>query len=161
MNDTLSIDLSSSWTNQDVTINKINKGGAPVLNYVSLWESPDNKSFYAYGGEQSYDLPDNQLPTLPPNELWQFTVDGKGGGSGALVTAPADSIFPSLTRQSAAIGASGNGVGYLLGGYSSSHMIAQFEPLGAGFGFNPIPGIVSYDMSSTTWNNNSAGGYST
>jgi hypothetical protein len=45
--ETYSIDLSSSsWTNQTVMSNQIQKT-APVLNYVALWADSTYSSFYA------------------------------------------------------------------------------------------------------------------
>ena len=114
------------------------------MNYVSLWEDPSDQTFYAFGGEVSgISLPG--VKVIPPNGLWQFTPDGNSG-SWAEVGISGNSIFPDLVRPAAAIGAAGNGVGVLLGGYNH---------------FIPVPGIVSYNMSSKLWANNSATGFST
>ena len=157
MNDTLSIGLSQSWTNDSVTINVINKT-APVLNYVALWPDQHNQSFFQWAGEQSFDLPQGTNPPIPSDSLWQFTVDGNGAGSWAQQSIAANSIFPALTRPAAAYIANGNGVGYALGGYSSARTSPQTEDLDI---FQPIPGIVSYNISSNQWSNDSAAGFST
>ena len=68
-----------------------------------------------------------------------------------------NSIFPSFTRSAGAIGASGNGTGYLLGGYETAATAPQNADLQ---GFLPTPGIVSYDIEAGTWRNESAAGYS-
>ena len=126
-----------------MTFNQIDKT-APVLNYVSLWSDASNTSFYAYGGEVS-GISQGESRVIPPNSLWQFTPNGKGG-SWSEVGISSNSIFPSLIRQAAAAGTSGDGAGYLLGGYNE---------------FVPIPGIVTYNMSSGVWANDSAAGFST
>jgi Kelch motif len=126
-----------------VTFNQIEKT-APVLNYVSLWKGPSNTTFYAYGGEVS-GIGFGQTKVIPPNGLWQFTPNGNDGSWSELGIS-SNSIFPSLTRQAAAAGASGDGAGYLLGGYNT---------------YVPIPGIVTYNMLSGVWANNSAAGFST
>lgn len=157
MNDTLSIGLSQSWTNDSVSINVINKT-APIVNYAALWADPNNQSFYQWAGEQSFDLPRGTNPPIPSDSLWQFTVDGNGKGSWSQQSIASNSIFPSLTRPAAAYVAYGNGVGYALGGYSS----ARTSPQTAGLtSFQPIPGLVSYNTTSNQWSNDSATGFST
>lgn len=144
-NNTYSIDLTSSWTNQTVAFKTIEKT-APVLNYVKLWKEKSSNSFYAYGGELSGIGFAGVTRTIPPNGLWQFTPNGNGGGSWTEAGISSNSIFPSLTRQAAALGAAGNDVGIMMGGYNK---------------FVPIPGIVSYNMTTGVWANNSATGFST
>jgi Kelch motif len=70
---------------------------------------------------------------------------------------PSNSIFPSLTRPAAAVGAHGNGTGYLLGGYRTA---GTTPALADTQGFIPIPGIVSYDIQTGIWKNESALGLS-
>jgi Kelch motif len=67
-------------------------------------------------------------------------------------------MFPSLTRPAAALGAYGNGTGYLFGGYATAGTTPQTANVE---GFLPIPGIVSYNIETGTWKNESALGYST
>ena len=126
-----------------MTFNQIDKI-APVLNYVSLWKDASSTTFYAYGGEVS-GISQGGTRLISPNGLWQFTPSGHRG-SWSQVGISSSSIFPSLTRQAGAAGTSGDGAGYLLGGYNA---------------FVPIPGIVTYNMSSGVWGNNSAAGFST
>ena len=131
-NTTLSIDLRSSWTNESVVINSIDKGNAPVLNEEWLWHDPDGKTFYIWGGGNS---PLVSRPE-PDNTLWAFTADGKGGGKWK----SHGQVPSSLIRTSnALVATSTDGIGYAVGGY----------------GPDPVQGIVSYDMAAQTWNNGS------
>ena len=155
-NETYSIDLSISWTNQTVTFNQIPKA-APVLNYVALWADSTNSSFYAWAGEVSRALPPDQRPPVPQNSVWKFTPSGGGSGSWSEQSMSSNSIFPSLTRSAGAIGAHGNGTGYLLGGYETAWTTPEKPDLQ---GYIPTPGIVSYDIEAGTWKNESAVGYS-
>lgn len=60
------------------------------------------------------------------------------------------SIFPSLTRPAGAIGAYGNGTGYLMGGYASKETSPPTADLDDSI---PIPGIVSYGTQDGMWKN--------
>jgi hypothetical protein len=118
------INLSSSWTNETVVFNQIQKS-APVLNYITLWpDSANNSSFYAWAGELSRALPPDQMFLPPPNWVWRFTAsDSEGSWSEQLILSY--SIFPSLTRPAGGIDAYGNGIGYLLGEYKYTFMSPQ------------------------------------
>ena len=147
-NNTLAIDLTKSWAPSSVDIQAIPKtNGPPSLNYGSLWSAADGKSFYAYGGVPG--LSPDPTPPNPPNSFWQFS-----DGAWSQVSQNGNS-FPSLTRPASAFAASGNGVGYILGGTDSikKYLFAGDEP------WVPVPGIVSYNMTSGAWLNSSAQGF--
>ncbi|KAI9793855.1 MAG: hypothetical protein M1816_007107 [Peltula sp. TS41687] len=155
-NATYSIDLRASWNNRSVTINPIKKD-ISSLNYVSLWKDPTSKAFYSYGGEVTRALPPDQLPPIPPNAIWKFNADGNSG-SWSQVSMASNSIFPSLVRPAGGVGAYGDGLGLLLGGYATS--ISSLESRSYQ-GLVPTPGMLSYNMSSGVWANNSATDFST
>ena len=149
-NVTLAIDLSKSWAPSSIDIQVYSKtNGPPSLNYGKLWASADGKSFYAYGGVPG--LAPNNHPPNPPNSLWQFS-----DGGWTEVTQPNGNLFPSLTRPAVSLAASGNGVGYMLGGYDSLHNVT-FDPNRP---WTPVPGILSYNMTTGAWTNSSATGFS-
>ena len=148
MNYTLAISLSQSWAPENATFQAFSKdNGVPTLDYQSLWAAPDNQSFYAFGGTPS--LAVTLKPTNPPNGLWQFSQ-----GSWSSVASNGNS-FPSITRPASGSGASGNGAGYLLGGFDSIRNW-EWSPQG----YTPVPGLVSYDMESNSWTNVSAMSFS-
>jgi hypothetical protein len=127
---------------------------APVLNLASLWTDASSASFYSYGGEISETLPYDELPSPPPNALWQFTP-ADGGGSWTVVTNLANSIFPTLQRTTDQAGAYGNGVGYSLGGIENWR--TNFPGIDSYVNI-PAPGMVSYNMTSMLWTNITAAG---
>ena len=91
---------------------------------------------------------DHSATPVPVNRLWRFDTDGQGAGSWK-----ARSIPSGYLRASNALYASGNGSGYLLGGYISY----RTDPLLASQEDMPsIPGLVSYDMTADTWSNDTS-----
>ncbi|CAL8578698.1 hypothetical protein XPA_004469 [Xanthoria parietina] len=144
LNVTLAIDMRNSWTNSTVTFNSIRKNGAPSLNAGVIWPSTDNQTFFAFGGELSYW---NLAAEVPDVSCWQFTADGNGGGSWAIFKPVDQSIFYDLTRPGFASGATVDNTGFILGGRASYRSSPQFRE------DVPIPGIVSFNISSTLWQN--------
>ncbi|KAL8864588.1 MAG: hypothetical protein Q9174_007296, partial [Haloplaca sp. 1 TL-2023] len=125
----------------------IEKNGAPDLNAQILWPSTDNETFYTFGGSQSF-----WANTIDPPAVsaWQFTVDGSGGGSWEQLPSAGDSGFADLTRPDFARGAAVKNTGFIFGGYES----ARSSPDSASIpGTTPIPGIVSFNISSGVWSN--------
>ena len=142
-NQTLAIDLSQSWAPSSVAVQSFSKDGPPVLNFGTLWAGSDDKSFYAFGGDPSRF---KAYPPIPPPSFWQFS-----NGTWQSVI-EGNNAFPSITRPVCGLAASGNGVGYMLGGFDSLDPLEQ--------GYLPLPGIVSYNATSGVWKNESALGFS-
>ncbi|KAK6425735.1 hypothetical protein LTR95_016221 [Oleoguttula sp. CCFEE 5521] len=148
---TLSIDLSSSWTNDSVVLNAISKS-APVYSRPSLWQNPQEAGFYAYNGGLSFTV---QIGSNLSNELWQFTPSDKSG-TWSQVSPLASSNFSGLGRVSGAITASGGGLGFALSGQQSAATQDSW-----GIGYMEVPGLVIFNASSQAWYNVSSTGYST
>ena len=150
---TYSIDLTSSWTNETVKLEKILKNGPPIVNQEALWQDAGGKAFYAYDGATSNAFDVQNPPSS--NTLYQFLPDGAGFGAWSVVPAPANTNFSQLSRAFGAAYTSGNGLGFALGGLQNSQTIA-------GYPFDAVAqaGLVIYDTSSEQWNNVSALGYS-
>ncbi|KAL8753681.1 MAG: hypothetical protein Q9199_004874 [Rusavskia elegans] len=147
LNVTLAIDMRKSWSNDTVTFNSIGKNGAPSLNTEVLWPSTDNQTFFASGGLISYwDLG----AEVPDVSCWQFTADGNGGGSWAIFKPVDQSIFYDLTRPGYASGATVDNTGFIFGGHASYRSSPQTSQLRENV---PIPGIVSFNITSTLWQN--------
>jgi hypothetical protein len=148
---TYSIDLTSSWTNETVVLNKILKDGPPVVNQGIVWLDVSEKSFYAYDGYTSEST--GVIAQPGPNALWQFLPNGAGGGIWTSVAAPSNTNFSQLSRCFAPAYASGEGLGFALGGVQDGQTIAGYT--------EAYPtGLVIYNTSSETWLNISALGYS-
>lgn len=151
-NNTYSIDLTSTWTNNTVTLKAIDKP-APVLKGVGLWVDVGNKTFYSYGGTSGGPGADRDPP---PNELWSFTPRGNSGSWSQVPLAPESENFTNLVRTVGSGTTSGRGLGFYLGGSESlpSSVINQY-------GNVPVPGMVVYNTSSQLWYNVSALGQPT
>ncbi|KAL8730541.1 MAG: hypothetical protein Q9166_003995 [cf. Caloplaca sp. 2 TL-2023] len=146
LNVTLSIDMSKSWTNSTVTFKEINKGNAPLLNRQLIWPSTDNQSFFAFGGSLSFWVGSNNIPDVV---CWQFTVDGSGGGSWDKFNPGDDSIFHRLRRPDAAGAATVDNTGFIYGGFDGARSTPGISVLSGVH----IPGIVSFNITSGLWNN--------
>lgn len=150
-NSTHSLDLSTSWSPNDVPFNMIDKGESPVLNRPNLWPAPDGKSFYSLNGDVSQAR--YARKTDPPStpQLWQFTPDGKNNGTWSLA-----GTASSLIQVQAARSTFGNGSAYILGGYTTrwATRLHDYDDTFTGTG----NGIVSYNMNSQTWQNQSMAG---
>ncbi|GME60022.1 Kelch repeat protein [Neofusicoccum parvum] len=151
-NQTLSIDLSTAWTNDTVQISALDKDGAPVFNFPGLW-SDGNSAFYLFAGEVSPVAGDASTPDVA---LWKFSSTPAGGGSWAKQATADPQVFNQLTRPANALVATGQSTGYVLGGYAS----ARTDPDSTSADV-PVPGIVAYDWESQKWSNSSAAAFTT
>jgi hypothetical protein len=151
VNSTLSIDLGQSWTNSSVVIKTTPKSttGAPLLSGQALWIDSIANVFVAWGGT----APFGSLP--PENQAWRFTADGAGSGSWSVIDPSNSPLFSQLVRTEGCAAASGNGVGYCLGGLAS----VQSDPSVASIAGLPVPGLVSLGLRSGVWSNASTTGF--
>ena len=133
-------------------MNTIDKGDAPVLDNAALWLGPSEKTFYSYDGGQG-ELADLSEYPPPPNELWEFTPAG-ALGEWSQVAIPPSSNFSTLARTADGNYASGNGLGFALGGHAGKLTLA-----GAPTNYN-VSGMVVYNSTSQQWYNVSSKGYS-
>jgi hypothetical protein len=114
------------------------------LNYETLWKTPDGKSCFVWAGETSL------LAGEPPLELWKFNIDDLGGGTWSAVLSN-DTLFPNLLRQSTGCGIANGDTGFYTGGYTSG----KTDITTAGQGNLARAGIVSFNMTSGAWSNDS------
>ena len=88
--------LPTRWTNQTVSLNRIEKAGIPVLDNANLRKDPSDSSFYIYNEEISY-ISHDILP--PTNQLWRFIAsESAGKWSNPGVSPAATSDFAGLVR---------------------------------------------------------------
>ncbi|KAJ9659749.1 hypothetical protein H2201_007185 [Coniosporium apollinis] len=95
------------------------------------------------------------ISTTPDLALWKFTADGAGGGSWSKRLPSDPAAFSNLTRPYGATVATGEEVGYALSGVMTSHSDPGFDGDGV-----PLLGLVSFNMTSGAWRNDSSIGYS-
>ncbi|KAK2602436.1 hypothetical protein N8I77_008966 [Diaporthe amygdali] len=139
---TLSINLREDWTNSTVPIQVIPKS-APVLNSQAIWSDESTNSFWIWGGAAA----DGSQP--PPDQIWQFSADGNGGGSWSLEQPSNPRIFNELARPVGCAPTQGDGVGYCMGGLLTSQSNSSVESDIA------VAGLVSFGMTSSVWTNTS------
>jgi hypothetical protein len=145
LNSTYSISLKSTWTNSSIALNQIAKGAAPVLNDVNLFPDAAGTSFFAYNGLVSTAY-SSANPTPPQDQLWQFLPNGDGGK-----WTIAES--PNLDRVAYVGAAQGNGTAYFLGGWENWRTTTAYHN-NTGLRY-PAGGLVSYDLNTRTWANQS------
>ncbi|KUJ13319.1 uncharacterized protein LY89DRAFT_785046 [Mollisia scopiformis] len=151
---TLSIGLSSSWTNASVVINSNSKpSGVPNLDDNTLWyDSSSNSLLAGFGGA----APRFNTPSPYALGLWSFALDGQGGGTWSAITAATTSLRKSFTRPYQGLSTWGGDSAFTIGGYIND----LTSPATANYtGSEPLPGIVQYNMTSGTFKNSSAAGY--
>jgi len=143
-NSTYSLDLSSSWSPENVQFNKIDKGDSPVFNTPNIWPAPDGKSFYTINGDITLAGQHRADPPAVP-ELWEFipadVTDGTWRRAGY-----ATSLIGSTRSKSAF----GNGSVHILGGFNFDRTTVT-DHIGT------ADGIISYDMQTGQWQNRSMG----
>lgn len=154
---TLSIDLSVDWTNSSVVINSYAKpSGVPNLDDGSLWYSDKDNALIAgfAGASARFNTPSSPWPL----GLWKFKLDGQGGGSWTQdADATAAISSGSLTRPYQGLSAWGRDSAFTLGGYENDRTSPQTRNISS---MVPLPGMVQYNMTTGTFRNSSAAGYS-
>lgn len=161
-NQTLAIDLSTSWTNSSLNLISTKRpDGAIPLNRQTLWWDEKRKTVYCFGGEKSYGNPVGNSYSTPPESIWEFTPDsnGKGSGNWTQTIGPASTqAFPSdLVRVAGGISAHDDSNAYYLGGYVSAATSPKVSFLNNVGLFN-IPGMLNFDFNTLDLSNTTAGG---
>ncbi|KAK7700822.1 hypothetical protein SLS64_010673 [Diaporthe eres] len=116
---------------------------APLLNSQAIWTDESTNSFWIWGGSAADGTPP------PPDQTWQFSADGNGGGSWNLKPPSNPRIFNELSRPVGCAHTQGDGVGYCMGGLLTSQSNASVGSDTA------VAGLVSFGMSSSVWTNTS------
>ncbi|CCC11306.1 unnamed protein product [Sordaria macrospora k-hell] len=146
-NSLLSIDLSKDWTSDSVRFDSTSKPtGAANLAGAGIWVDETEGVLYTgfAGVKSSFGDNANQ-----PQGLWSFKPDGKGGGTWQNLNSTADKTFTEKPRPFKGKTASGNGVGYFLGGFN------RWSTNESDFREGPVSGLLTYDFASKTATNTS------
>ena len=150
-NDTLTLDMSISWTNDSAPFSAINKTSVvPNLNDGFLFPAPDNKSFFQFGGETNWLFNAWLAPFV---SIGQFSINGEGNGSWSQFNPGGSSGFNNVTRPARALAATVDDTFFILGGMENSHTTQQTMNLTSNV---PIGGVVSFNMTTGIWINSSA-----
>ncbi|KAL9583210.1 MAG: hypothetical protein Q9212_002840 [Teloschistes hypoglaucus] len=156
-NDTLTLDMSKSWTNNTVTYGSINKtaaakDGVPDLNDGFLFPAADNQSFFQFGGETNW-LFNSWLS--PPTAAYQFTLSGQGNGSWSVFNSGGDSGINNITRPTRALAATVDNTFFILGGMEDSHSAQSTMYDIEGSDTVPQGGVVAFNTTVGKWTNSS------
>ena len=139
--------MRKSWTNASVPYSTTTAGA--TLNNERLWPSKDNKTCYAFGGTKTAIW---NAWLAPPVNMYQFALSGSNG-SWSLFNSGSPG-WKGLTRPDQAAGTTLENTGYILGGVENSH--SSQDTMNLGGTTLPLPGIVSYNMTSGQWFNDTA-----
>lgn len=164
VNYTLSIDISKSWLVSDVRIAGVPGApvdeewnpeewapGTPVVRVGHAVWADGPRAFYSWGGHASQGIGAGGLAT---RSEWRFNTKGLGNGTWYDETPTNPDLLDSLTLSEDGAFATAHNTGFWIGGVSSGWT----EP-GLQIG-SAIPGIVSFNITTKTWHNDSADGIS-
>ncbi|KAK8034222.1 hypothetical protein PG993_009217 [Apiospora rasikravindrae] len=141
-NDTLVIPLDQSWSNTTVPIKVIPKN-APVFDEAALWVDESQNAMYMWGGQGPWGN------LTKEKALWGFDA---GNQQWSKKVASNVDVFMNLVRSSLAARTTCRGTGFYLGGFASIWTDPSAKAGGNDF---PVPGMLTYDMESGGWANQS------
>ena len=119
----------------------IAKSGAPALIREAMWSDEARQLIYVWGGVGATGSAD-----VNDSLNWELTVDGTGGGSWKFEDLESPSQFATLQRASAGAAATYYNTGFNLGGFYTTQNGTDIL----------VPGLLTYNMTSQTWANESA-----
>ncbi|KAK8047911.1 hypothetical protein PG996_015975 [Apiospora saccharicola] len=142
-NDTLVIPLDQNWSNKTVPVKVIPKNDAPVFDEAALWVDETHNAMYMWGGQGPWGN------LTKEKALWGFDAGSQQWSK----KAPSNvDVFMNLVRTSLAARTTCRGVGFYLGGFVSVWTDPSAKAGGNNF---PAPGMLTYDMESGGWANQS------
>ena len=144
VNETISINVAQSWTNSSVVLRTIEKS-APIFNNEAIWTDISSNSFYIWGGSAWFGV------VVPQDQIWRFDTDGDGGGSWSTEIPGNPAVFDSLIRPAEGAYANSKATGFFLGGWAGGWTDPSL-PYSSTFS---IPNIVSFNMDTKLWSNDS------
>lgn len=140
MYSTLSIPLNQSWTPSTLSFQATEKDSfVPKTQGAALWADPDAKALITFGGDIWGG--DGELPAESRTTLWVFTADGRGGGEWGNLSAAGAS---GIARRAYGASVVCAGTALQFGGYNSMFTDSAY------YGLKPVPGLVSYNLSSSS-----------
>lgn len=156
MNSTLSIPLNESWNSISVSFQTTKKDSlVPRNKGASLWANPAADTLTTFGGDIGQT---SETYVASRTALWVFTPDGRGGGTWANPGADGAS---GLVRRANSASVVCAGTALQLGGWGGYYSDPSF---GEDRDLIPVPGLVSYDLPSSSsgsgsWSNTSGAAF--
>ena len=149
-NQTLSIDVSRSWTNATVTINTIDKT-VPSWNSAYLWPDASRASFYQWGGQQSR-LRLSRDSVGVASALYKFQPGNHSGGEWTVHGPTLPSNSQNFRRGWGGAAASKGDTWYMVGGITTCVSDPKVEECGQ---FHPLGPMISCNSTSNLWTKDS------
>ncbi|KAI9150854.1 Kelch repeat-containing protein [Paramyrothecium foliicola] len=146
-NVTLSIPLHEPWSNDTVEFREINKGRKSAVHEHNLWVDKENNRIYQWDGSDRF--PSSTGAEDP--QLWAFLPQEDGGGAWETVSPENPNVYNGLLRVGSATGAACGEMAYDLGGFVRSRTDNRVE---GGISI-PSPGMITLNMTSREWRNQS------
>ncbi|CAH0017150.1 unnamed protein product [Clonostachys rhizophaga] len=139
-NDTLAIDISTSWDPEDVTILKL--ASVPRKKGVfrsALVADENTQAIYLWGGRRQV-KPVDRL-------LWKLVPDANGNGTwNSEITTGIDGVVSTESSAHAVA----HGLGFWFGG--GINLLTEYTSDAPAIG-TPVPGFVTYNFTAKTWTN--------
>ncbi|KAL8367072.1 hypothetical protein RB595_007986 [Gaeumannomyces hyphopodioides] len=148
LNATLSISLKTSWNLSGVAIGTIPKQ-FPGTRMAVVWTDPATSSFFLWGGSGSA-FTSQPVPAIPT--VYRFAGDAdRGGGTWSLGPSEVatNALASGVLRTEKGAFARAGDTLFTLGGIATSFT----EPGMAGGLVQPIPGLVSLNLTTNKWAN--------
>ncbi|KAH8898063.1 hypothetical protein GQ53DRAFT_678017 [Thozetella sp. PMI_491] len=146
VNLTLSINLSTSWTNASVKFIESKGSGSRFYKAPALWKDPSSSSFFIIGGDSGFN---GQAKDTEVAELMQYTTDGQGGGSWSKPQPSNPQELDKMKGTAYPASTSCGGLGLYTGSYSNPYTPTKSSNQ------VPVPGLITYNSSSRAWANES------
>ena len=150
---TISISLKESWDNSSVQFNTMKQNRPRNVNMkFALWADEENNQIYRWGGAswRNKEMAEEDIV------LFDFTADETGGKGRWNESTPANpTVFDKLTGNSNGGSAFCDGTGYYIGGSASISTDPSIEEDRDEDVWPSTPGILTYDMETRVWSNDS------
>jgi hypothetical protein len=147
VNNTISIDLSRSWTSSDETILRQIAKPWGAKRAQTIWTDLEAGHYYLWGGDWI-----SGERTEGHDALWKFTPDGDGG-SWAMETPNNPALFQQLAVTKLGAFASTNKTGFVIGGLASG----LTDPGRVPSHNQAVPGMVAFNMKTRVWEDGTTG----
>lgn len=139
---------SESWDVPTLEFNFI-EDGPPSVNTFALWHDTEDR-LYRWGGSLSRGANISEDDV----RLWEFEADGSGSGDWDASDQANDETFEDILASTGGADTSCGRKGFWIGGAGRGSTDSRLAELSTGEPL-PLPGILTYDMATRQWSNDS------
>jgi hypothetical protein len=133
-----SIDLSRSWSNSTVNFTTQGRGDPPPIRKSYLWPDNENSCYYRWGGNDA--------------SLWKFASRGSGAVGWDDLIPEGDPALDDIVSTIGGAAAQCGRKGYFISGKATKDTDRRITEEDAEM---PVPGLITYDMDTKKWTNES------